>query len=157
MRRHPHHQIAVTIAVCSAFAIAATPAPTAALDPRAGNASVAPAPAPSPSAACALENGELSYSFGALRKSHVTVWTSFKDQWGLHDWSYHVGICSDVDAFTAAARSCASGAAPAFQITSGQKRCFRIGAPGQRSGFEALSGGELGAWFRRGAATTAAA
>ena len=151
MRPRPtsfHHPIAVALAFFPAFSIAAAPAPAAALDPRAGNASAVSASASPPSAACTFEHGELSYSFNALRKSHVTVWTSFKDQWGLHDWSYHVGICRDVDAFTAAARSCASGTAPAFQITNGQLLCFRIGAPGQRSGFEALSGGELGASFR---------
>jgi hypothetical protein len=143
-----YHLIAVALAFFSAFAIAAAPAPAASLDNRAGNASAAPAPASSFSAACTFENGALSYSFGALRKSHVTVWTSFRDPWDIHEWSYHVGICSDVDAFTAAARFCASGAAPAFQITTGQKQCFRLGAPGRRTGFEALSGGDIGASFR---------
>ena len=106
---------------------------------------VATSSLPSP---CAFTDGLLSYSFSTFRNSHITIWTSFRDQWDIHEWSYHIGICDDIDAFTVAARSCASGIAPAFQITSRQELCYRLGAATERSGFEALGNGQLGASFR---------
>lgn len=92
--------------------------------------------------ACGFSHGPLRYDLSAYLGTHVVVWTPSSTQ----PWSYHLGLCGDVDPFSVSGK-CRGGAGPAFQVTSHQALCFRLGARGSRGPFEVLGEGSLGAQF----------
>lgn len=105
-------------------------------------AMLASAAAPAAPAWCGFTDGARVYDLSAFARAPLAFQTAT-----LNPWTYFVGICGDVDPFTAG-RACGRGPpARAMQVTAYQKLCYRLGAASEHVAFAALPGGALGVAF----------